>query len=165
MKNKHPRSSKRLSLKIHFIGLYLLSILLLYVSIAVRTYLNQSADKFAFSLILIFCSGGIGAVIYSIRGFYKNLAKGKFNFDSWVWWYIFRPIIGAVTAVFVYFLIVGGLLSIGSISEPDYSKGIIVYCGIGFLCGFCFTQIAAKVKDVASTIFSRNKTSSGKDEE
>jgi membrane protease YdiL (CAAX protease family) len=162
MKNKKNKNNR---FKINSIGIYLLSILLLYVSIAVRTYLNQSADKFAFSLILIFCSGGIGAVIYSIRGFYKNLAKEKFNFDSWVWWYIFRPIIGAVTAVFVYFLIVGGLLSIGSISTVDYSKGLIAYCGLAFLCGFCFTQIAAKIKDVASTIFSRNKVGKGKDEE
>lgn len=100
-----------------------------------------------------------------MRGFYKNLAKGDFNYNHWVWWYLFRPIIGAVMAVFVYFLILGGLLTLGSISNVDYSKGIIVYCGIGFLCGFCFAPIAAKVKDVALTLFARTKAGKGKDEE
>jgi hypothetical protein len=154
MKNKKDTNSR---LKINSIGIYLLSVLLLYISIAVKTYIYQPADKFVFSLILIFCSGGIGAVIYSIRGFYKNLIKGDFNYNHWVWWYLFRPIIGSVMAVFVYFLILGGLLTLGSISNVDYSKGIIVYCGIGFLCGFCFTQIAVKVKDVASTVFAKAK--------
>ncbi len=145
------------NLKANILGVYLLLILIIFVSIGIRIYLNQPQNKLLLSLVIIACSGGIGGTLYSIRGFYQNLGQGIFNFDNWVWWYIFRPVMSSAIGVFVYFLIVGGLLSIGNISEVNYSKGLMFYSAIAFLAGFSFTQFANKLEEIASTIFSKKE--------
>ena len=108
------------------------------------------------SLIYIGSSGGIGGTIYCIRGFYQNLGENIFNFN-WTWWYIFRPLISVVIGVFIYFFIIGGLLSLGSVSEVNYSKSVMFYCAISFLAGFSFTQFADKLEELSSTLFSKKK--------
>ena len=87
------------------------------------------------ALIYISCSGGLGGIIYSIRGFYQNLVDDKYNFN-WVWWFILRPII-MVIGIFLYFLIVGGLMSLGAIQDVDFLRSIIFYWG-GCLSGWIF---------------------------
>ncbi len=144
-------------LKINLLGIYLIIILLIFILIGVLAYISKLENKFIFSLIIIACSGGIGGTLYSIRGFYQNLGEGNFNFNNWVWWYLFRPVMSAVIGVFVYFLIIGGLLSIGNISEFNYSKGLIFYSALAFLAGFSFTQFANKLEEIASTIFAKKE--------
>lgn len=144
-------------IKINVLGIFLLLILILFILIGINFYLNQPENKLIFSLIIIACSGGIGGTLYSIRGFYQNIGEGNFNFNSWVWWYIFRPIMSAVIGVFVYFLIVGGLLSVGNVSEINYSKGLMFYSAVAFLAGFSFTQFANKLEELASTIFTKKE--------
>lgn len=144
-------------IKINFLGVYLLLILITFVLIGIKFYFNQPENKLIFSLILIACSGGIGGTLYSIRGFYQSLGQGIFDIEKWMWWYIFRPIMSAVIGIFVYFLIVGGLLSIGNVSDVNYSKGLMFYSAIAFLAGFSFTQFANKLEELASTIFAKNK--------
>ena len=144
------------STKINLIGIYLLFFLLSLIIIPLITYFSDLEDSLIKSLIYIGSSGGIGGTIYSIRGFYQNLGKNNFELN-WTWWYIFRPFISIVIGVFVYFLIVGGLLSLGSISDVNYSKSVMFYCGISFLAGFSFTQFADKLEEVSSTLFAKKK--------
>jgi len=148
---------KKESFKINLLGVYLVAVLLSFVFIGIRAYLNQPENRLIFSLIIIACSGGIGGTVYSIRGFYQNLGDGIFDFDKWIWWYIFRPVMSAIIGVFVYFLIIGGLLSIGNISELNYSKGLMFYAALSFLAGFSFTQFANKLEEIASTIFAKKR--------
>jgi hypothetical protein len=148
---------KKESFKINLLGIYLFLTLLTFILIATISYFYVSSNKLIFSLIIIACSGGIGGTIYSIRGFYQNLGEGSFNFNNWVWWYIFRPVMSSVIGIFVYFLIIGGLLSIGDISEANYSRGLMFYSAIAFLAGFSFTQFANKLDEIASTIFAKKE--------
>jgi len=143
-------------IKFSLIGIYLLIFLISLAVASFLTYIFKIGDSLIRALIYIGCSGGIGGTIYSIRGFYQNLGDNNFKFN-WVWWYIFRPIISIVIGVFVYFLIVGGLLSVSATTEIDYTKGILFYCAIAFLAGFSFTQFASKLEEISSTIFSKNK--------
>jgi len=70
---------------------------------------------------------------------------------------IFRPFVSVVIGIFVYFFIVGGLLSLGSITAVDYSRSVMFYCAISFLAGFSFTQFADKLEELASTMFAKKK--------
>lgn len=144
------------NMKINLIGLYLASALVILIIIAVMTYFSNAYNSLIESLIYIGCSGGIGGTIYCIRGFYQNLVENKFDL-IWSWWYFFRPFISVVVGIFVYFFIVGGLLSLGSISEPNYTKSIMFYCAIAFLAGFSFTQFADKIEELSSTLFLKKK--------
>lgn len=143
-------------LKTNLLGIYLLVLLCLLVLGSIVTYLYKPGGELINSLIIISLSGGIGGTTYSIRGFYQNLGGGNFNFN-WGWWYIFRPFISMVMGVFIYFLIVGGLLSIGGIYKVDYSRSLMFYSAIAFLAGFSFTQFANKLEELASTIFAKKE--------
>jgi hypothetical protein len=149
------------STKINLIGIYLLSFLFILIAITVITYFSRIEMVLIKSLVYIGSSGGIGGTIYCIRAFYKNLASGKFDL-KWTWWFIFRPFISIVIGVFAYFLIVGGLLSLGSISEVDYSRSVMFYCAISFLAGFSFTQFADKLEELALTMFGKKKEDESK---
>jgi len=144
------------SLKINLLGIFLFVSLLILIIIPVLTYFSNIKDPVIGILIYIGSSGGIGGTIYCIRGFYQNLGEGTFKFN-WTWWYLFRPLMSVIVGIFVYFLIVGGLLSIGSAPEVNYSRGIMFYCAIAFLAGFAFTQFADKLEELASTLFSKKK--------
>jgi len=148
---------EKINWKTHILGVYLFLLLIGLGVVGMWTYLHPPKDKFIFFLLIIACSGGIGGTIYSIRSFYKNLVEGHFNFDRWIWWYIFRPVMSIVIGVFVYFLIAGGLLAIGDFSEINYSRGLMFCAAVAFLAGFSFTQFANKLDEISSTIFARKK--------
>jgi len=127
-----------------------------YYSIPIMPSFSDNKDPLIRSLIYISCAGGIGGIVYCIRGFYQHLFEKDFDNNS-TWWYIFRPFLSVVMGVFVYFLIVGGLLSIGQIATADYSKSIMFYCAISFLAGFSFTQVSNKLEELASTLFAKKE--------
>lgn len=144
------------STKINLIGIYLLSFLFVLIAITIITYFSRIESVLMESLIYIGSSGGIGGIIYCIRGFYQSVVSKQFDF-GWTWWYIFRPFISIVMGVFAYFFIVGGLLSLGSITAVDYSRSVMFYCAISFLAGFSFTQFADKLEELASTTFAKKR--------
>lgn len=143
-------------IKIHLIGIYLLFFLIILITIPLITYFSSFGDTLIRSLIYIGASGGLGGTVYCIRGFYQNVGENNFKL-KWGWWYIFRPFISIVIGIMVYFLIVGGLLSLGSISEVNYSKSVIFYSGIAFLAGFSFTQFANKLEELANILFTKKE--------
>ena len=142
--------------KINLLGIYLILILIILVVLPILTYIFKFGDSLIRALIYIASSGGLGGTIYSVRGFYQNLGEDKFKFN-WIWWFILRPIISMIIGVFVYFLIVGGLISLGAIQEVDFLRSVIFYCGVSFLAGFSFTQFATKLENLAETLFSIKK--------
>lgn len=142
--------------RINLIGIYLLLALLVLVITPAVTYFSNLDDSLIRALIYIGSSGGVGGTIYCIRGFYQHLGGDDFK-HHWTWWYIFRPLISVVIGVFVYFFVVGGLISVGSVSEVDYSKSVMFYSAISFLAGFSFTQFADKLEELSSTLFSKKK--------
>jgi len=153
--------SMQTSTKINLIGIYLLSFLFVLIAITIIVYFSRIESVLIKSLIYIGSSGGIGGIIYCIRGFYQSVASKQFDF-SWTWWYIFRPFISIVIGIFVYFFIVGGLLSLGSITAVDYSRSVMFYCAISFLAGFSFTQFADKLEELASTTFAKKREEANK---
>ncbi len=146
--------------KRNLIGVYLLSFLFVLVAIAIIVYFSSIESVLIKSLIYIGSSGGIGGIIYCIRGFYQSVVSKQFDL-GWTWWYIFRPFTSIVVGVFVYFFIVGGLLSLGSISVVDYSRSVMFYCAISFLAGFSFTQFVDKLEELALTIFAKKVREEG----
>lgn len=142
--------------KINLLGIYLLSYLLILIIMPIIVYFSNFESSLIKSLIYIGSSGGIGGTIYTIRGFYQHLGENDFKLN-WIWWYIFRPIISVVIGVFIYFLILGGLMSFRSVSEINYSRNILFFCAIAFLAGFSFTQFANKLEGISSTLFSKKK--------
>lgn len=137
-----------------FVGVYLLVSLVVLCAVPVVVYFMKVENNIIRTLVFVGASGGIGGVVYSIRGFYHNLAGNSFD-GKWIWWYVFRPLISMVTGVFLYFLIVGGLMSISASPEVSFSKGVMFYCALAFLAGFSFTRFADKLDELSDTFFSK----------
>lgn len=142
--------------KINFVGLYLLSWLLILMIFPIYVYRLGLSDYFLQSIIYVACAGGLGGTIYSIRSFYMHLFQKNFREDI-LWWYIFRPFMSVVIGVICYFLILGGLLSLGPVSQVSYQKSILFYSGISFLAGFSFTQFVNKLEELAKTLFAKSE--------
>ena len=137
-----------------FIGIYLLTALVVLCVIPVIVFFSGIENSILRTLFYVGASGGIGGVVYSIRGFYQNLGRESFK-ANWIWWYIFRPLISIVIGIFLYFLVVGGLLSISNTPDVNYSKGVMLYCALAFLAGFSFTRFANKLNSLSDVLFSK----------
>lgn len=136
------------------IGVYLLLWLISLVIFPMLVFSSGLDSVLLRSLIYVSSAGGLGGVVYLIRSFYKHIFEKDFRVDA-VWWYLFRPFLSIIAGVIAYFLIVGGLLSIGSASFINYEKNIMFYCGIAFLAGFSFTQFSDKLEELAKTLFAK----------
>lgn len=141
-----------------FIGIYLLTALIVLCVIPVIVFFSKIENDILRTLFYVGSSGGIGGAIFSIRGFYQNLGGETFK-ASWIWWYIFRPLISIVIGIFLYFLLVGGLLSISNTPDVTYSKGVMLYCALAFLAGFSFTRFADKLDSLSEVMFSKKDKS------
>jgi len=133
------------------IGIYLYIFMIICMIIPIYSYYSIFDDLIR-SLIYVSVAGGIGATLYCIRGFYQNIADGEFDSEKWVWWYIFRPLIGFVAGIFIYFIL-GGLIGLNSVELTFTSGGIMAYCALAFLTGFSFTHFANKLETILKTIF------------
>ena len=146
------------------IGIYLLIALIVLCVLPVVVFFVKIENDLVRTMCYVGASGGIGGTLYSIRGFYQNLGGGTFKMN-WIWWYIFRPLISVVVGVFIYFLIVGGLMSISTDANVTFSKGVMFYCALAFLAGFSFTRFAGKLDTLSETVFSKQEKDTEEEKE
>jgi hypothetical protein len=155
-KQKIPDIAKKEKvMKSHvFIGIYLFIVLLALCIIPIIVYLSGIDNEIVRTLVYVGASGGIGGTVYSIRGFYKNLGAATFKVN-WIWWYVFRPMISVVAGVFVYFLLVGGLMSISNNADITFKKGVMFFSGLAFLAGYSFTRFMNNVEGISDKLFTK----------
>ena len=135
------------------VGFYLIAALAVLIAIGAAAFFVHPSNLLLRTVIYVGVSGGIGGVLYCIRGFIYHNIKNDFD-PKWKWWYMYQPVVGFVFGILAYFLIVGGLLSLGTVSNVDYTKGTLLYCAISFLAGFASKKFNEKLDELATTIFS-----------
>jgi len=133
----------------------LISLSVLIIVAAVVWYETHLSTALLKTILYVGVSGGVGGAAYGIRGFTYHVEKNDFN-SKWTWWYFYHPITGFIYAIALYLLVVGGLITVGTVgtATPNLTQGILLYCAVGFLAGFASTKFNQKLDDVASTLFS-----------
>lgn len=112
--------------------------------------------------IMIF-AGAMGAAIFSLWAAAKHLSyKRNFNYERYKFWYITRPFLGSGLALFFYFLIRGGLLTIGT---EITMMNIVVIAGLSGLVGMFSEQAILKLSEVADATFGSKKAEPDEPEE
>ncbi|HOX08045.1 MAG TPA: hypothetical protein PK280_16725, partial [Planctomycetota bacterium] len=142
-----------------FVAVYLGLCLVLFVLVAVLTWtegltacLTCPQDTLRL-YAYISCAGGLGAVIYCIRGFYKHYSLGDYD-RRYAFWYLFRPWIGAVLGMVSYLLIVGGLLAFeNGLVAGQNLRTKALFVAVAFLSGFSANEFIMKVNAVAKALF------------
>ena len=119
--------------------------------------------------LLVLFSGAFGGCLYNFRGIKKHLEDNDFV-GRYTQSYLLRPISAAMCGVFVFFLVLSGVL-VMSVGDADLHskkvKSIMLYVAISMLAGYGSHEFLKKVKDIMKTVFAlseqeKNKTSEGK---
>jgi adenylate kinase family enzyme len=104
---------------------------------------------------IIASAGGLGSATYCIRAFYSYYIQGTFDFDRFKWWYVFRPITGALLALSVYALVQGGVSAIGGSAEGQ--RGTMTWFGLSYLAGFATEQVVEWLRRTSKSIFGESR--------
>lgn len=105
-------------------------------------------------LILVLLAGALGSYIHAVQSFASYVGNASFK-ASWTWWYILRMPMGAALALFIYFVVRGGLLAAGSATPSGAANDLNIYGIMSFagLAGLFSKQAADKLAEVFDTLF------------
>lgn len=106
-----------------------------------------------------FVSGALGGCLYSLRGLIKHSAQNDFDVN-YNYWYLLTPLSGGISGIVVFFLLLGGALTLNiSASSAQGIKSIegpalAPYIAFALLAGYASRTFMLKMKDVADSLFS-----------
>lgn len=146
------------------IGVYIIAAFILLVTIIVLNRLEWfTSDDLNIILIYIACSGGFGALAYSLFGFVDHLCR-KNDFDvRYKWWFIHRPFIGIIYGTFAFLFVAGGLMTLSGVDPGTANlyaaKTVMFYCAVAFLAGYAEHSFSVQLKELAEAIFKKNPSS------
>lgn len=117
----------------------------------------------------LFFSGVLGGAFYCLRAVYQRLGQAytpvdgvlpepakTFNIKVWTFWYLYRPLQGAVLALVLLSLLKSGLIFNDSLSE-DNLNSFYTLVGIGFLAGFGSHELIHKIQELIQVLFAKSK--------
>jgi hypothetical protein len=124
-----------------FVAAYLAACLLLSAGLAVSAWMGTFdwlvRPRLASQLrlfVYVAAGGGLGAAAYCVRGLYKHHSRGDYQ-PRFVYWYLFRPWLGAVLGVMSYLFVAGGLLAIGNGAPAEAFSARALLVSVAFLAG------------------------------
>lgn len=95
--------------------------------------------------------GGIGGLIYCLRGVYLNACVKKSWDTGWIPWYFIRPFVSFMLGGISYLFVKTGLLLLGAAEQPDSSQlGVWV---IAFLAGLNVDKFVARIESIGQTVW------------
>ena len=104
------------------------------------------------TILLILLLGALGAQVHAVQSFADFVGNGSFH-SSWAFWYLKRPLIGALVALTSYSAIVGGVMGLDSVykSRGGNLWGLTAIC---LLSGLYSRMVTDKMYEVFSTLLS-----------
>ena len=100
-------------------------------------------------LLMVIVLGTLGSYVHAANSFADYVGNRQL-FWSWMPWYALRPLVGAPTAIFLYFVMRAGFLT-ASASGGDINRfGIGAIAG---LSGLFSVKAGDKLKEVFDTLF------------
>ena len=105
-------------------------------------------------IILVLLTGALGSCIYLGRAFILHVSR-KNDFDKkYMWWYLFRPFIGSVLALIVYFVLRGALIA-APVTEGDVNLyGLMAFSG---LVGMFSNEAVERLHEIFKQIFQSDR--------
>lgn len=117
---------------------------------------------------LTFVAGALGGSLYSLRGLLMHSSQNDYD-TNYNYWYLLTPLAGGISGVVVFFLLLGGALTLtvaGAQVQTLHNLtdlALAPYIALALLAGFASRPFMLKMKDLADTLFAlSNKNKSGK---
>jgi hypothetical protein len=117
---------------------------------------------------LTFVAGALGGSLYSLRGLLMHSSQNDYD-TRYNYWYLLTPLAGGICGVVVFFLLLGGALTL-TVAQPQGQTlrniadlALAPYIALALLAGFASRPFMLKMKDLADSLFAlSNKNTSGK---
>jgi hypothetical protein len=124
------------------------------------TNLDSITNIFIFTILLMTIAGGIGGCLYNFRGLIKHSADADYSYSYNLSYYL-RPLAGAISGLIVFFLLLGGALTLnidsisGNNNIPSWATfpGRMPYIVFALLAGYSSHEFMLKMKDISESIF------------
>lgn len=117
---------------------------------------------------LTFVAGALGGSLYSLRGLLMHSSQNDYD-TYYNYWYLLTPLAGGISGVVVFFLLLGGALTLtvagpqGQTVQNIKDLALAPYIALALLAGFASRPFMLKMKDLADSLFAlSNKDVSGK---
>ena len=132
---------------------------------------SHGVSVFLSTMALMFCAGALGGCLYNFRGLIKHSQHGDFE-DRYALSYFLRPLSAGVSGLMVFFLLLGGALTlnVGTLNAeaqglPSWQShiGRMPYVALSLLAGYGSQEFMMKLKDLAETLFALKQPDSHPD--
>ncbi|HDY90461.1 MAG TPA: hypothetical protein ENH82_20365 [bacterium] len=138
-----------------FIGFLLAGLLTYHYHPSFPTWLKE------YSLIyLCIIMGGLGGIVYCLRGVYLNACVKKTWDKEWHPWYYIRPLVSLVCGGISYLFLKAGLLVLESNQSVDSSN--LGFLALAFIAGLNVDKFISKIEDVAQAAWGIEKSRASK---
>ena len=116
---------------------------------------------FVMMMAAMFAAGALGGSLYNFRGLIKHSAEEDY-LDAYNLSYYLRPVSGAISGLLVFFLLMGGVMTLtagtaGTSLSWITFQGRMPYLAFGILAGYGSHEFMLKLKDVAESLFTIRK--------
>jgi hypothetical protein len=122
---------------------------------------SLAASPFLATMGLMFCAGALGGCLYNFRGLIKHSQNADFE-DRYALTYYLRPLSAGVSGLMVFFLLLGGALTlnVGTQGAASWQSqiGRMPYVALSLLAGYGSQEFMMKLKDLADTLFALKHT-------
>jgi len=115
----------------------------------------------------LFLAGVLGGSFYCLRALYERLGQNftpiidehktdidSFNIRVWFFWYLYRPIQGAVLGLVLLTLINCNLFTKAQL-DAESMKSYYTLVSVGFLCGFGSHEVMHKIQEIIKVTFAK----------
>jgi len=123
-------------------------------------------DTLVFTSVLMLAAGTLGGCLYNFRGLVKHSQECDFD-PNYNLSYVLRPIQGALSGLMVFFLLLGGALTLnigGAAQGTAWATlpGVLPYVAFGVMAGYASHEFMQKLKDLAESLFALRRDSGGR---
>lgn len=119
---------------------------------------NFESLRLLLACILI---GGIGGVLYCLRGVYLNYAAKDQWSDKWIVWYFIRPLASLICGGVSFVFLKAGLLVLEAEKDTDATN--LGFYALAFIAGLNVDNFIVKIEDLADATWGIKKSRTSKD--
>lgn len=104
--------------------------------------------------------GGVGGVVYCLRGIYLSACVRKAWDDKWQPWYYIRPIVSHLCGAISFLFLRAGLILLES--QPKVQSTDLGFLALAFISGLNVDKFIAKIEDIAQATWGIEKSRTAK---
>ena len=116
------------------------------------------AIRLPFRCILL---GGLGGVVYCLRGVYLNASLRKQWDPAWIPWYYIRPFVSLACGGISFLFLKAGLLLLESKQNTDSTD--LGFYALAFVAGLNVDKFITKIEDIAQATWGIEKSRTASD--